>query len=325
MVNSVHLGWLSFGAVLMKLSDNLPDQSWKAVGEVAQPMEVELYLVGEMIKALGLAAESRLGSLLAPMFGLVVRGFAQKAAAFDLSVAQMGFTRSAQEWLSRWVGGLNIFGKERLPAEGPVLVAANHPGTFDGLAIAAALQRPDLKIVASGNPFFRSLPNVRNYFIYATRDTQVRVAAIRSSLRHLQDGGALLIFPYGRVEPDPLYFKQEARKTLARWSNSLELILRKAPQVKLVFAVNSGFVAPEYLRHPLLHLRKSIEERQILAEFLQVIQQVVFNRKIPHEPGILFSEPTCLADFTQSAEEFRQQVLAWVSKLMDACPSRRAS
>lgn len=310
---------------MMKLSDDLPDQSWKAVGEVAQPKEVEGYLVGEMIKALGLSAESRLGTLLAPMFGLVVRGFSQKAAAFDLSVAQKGLARAAQEWLSRWVGGLNVFGKDHLPSEGPMLVAANHPGTFDGLAVAAVLQRPDLKIVASGNPFFRSLPNVRKYFIYATRDTQVRIAAIRRSLRHLQDGGALLIFPYGRVEPDPLYFKQEARKTLTRWSDSLELFLRKAPQAKLIFAVNSGFVAPEYLRHPLLHLRKSIEEQQILAEFIQVIQQIVFNRRIAHEPGVLFSEPASLADFSQSAEGFRQQVHAWVSKLMDACQMQQLS
>jgi hypothetical protein len=304
----------------MKLTDDLPDQSWKAVGEVAQPREVARYLVAEMIKALGLSAESRLGALLAPMFSLVVRGFAQKAAAFDLSVAQKGFSRSAQEWLNRWVVGLNIHGKDHLPAEGPVLIAANHPGTFDGLAVAAVLQRPDLKIVASGNPFFRSLPNVRKYFIYATRDTQVRMAAIRSSLRHLQEGGALLIFPYGRVEPDPLYFKQEARKALARWSGSLELFLRKAPKAKLIFAVSSGFVAPEYLRNPLLRLHQSVEGRQILAEFIQVIQQVLFNRQSTNQPGIVFSEPTSLADFSESGEGFRAQMNAWVSKLMDASP-----
>jgi hypothetical protein len=309
----------------MKLTDDLADQSWKAVGEVAQPKEVERYLVAEMIKALGLSAETRLGAMLAPMFSLVVRGFAQKAAAFDISVAQKGFHRSAQEWLSRWVAGLNIFGKDHLPAEGPVLIATNHPGTFDGLAVAAALQRSDLKIVASGNPFFRSLPNVRETFIYVTRDTHVRMAAFRDILRHLKAGGALLIFPYGRVEPDPLYFKQEARQTLARWSNSLELILRKAPQAKLVFAVNSGFVAPEYLRLPLLRLYRSIEKQQILAEFIQVIQQTVFNRQTSFKPGIVFSEPACLADFAQSEEGFRLQVNAWVSTLIDACPTQQAS
>jgi 1-acyl-sn-glycerol-3-phosphate acyltransferase len=109
---------------------------------------------------------------------------------------------SAQEWLSKIVSGLNIFGKETLPQEGPVLIASNHPGTYDGLAIAAAVQRQDLKIVASGNPFFRSLPNVREYFIYATRDTHVRMAAIRTALRHLQAGGALLIFPINRTGQD---------------------------------------------------------------------------------------------------------------------------
>ena len=222
----------------MKLTDDVPDQSWKAVGEVAQPKEVEGYLVAEMTKALGLSVENRLGAWLAPFFGTIVRGFALKAVEFDEAVAQKGLQASAQEWLSKMVAGLNIFGKETLPQEGSVLIAANHPGTYDGLAIAAAVQRPDLKILASGNPFFRSLPNVREYFIYATRDTHVRMAAIRTALRHLQAGGALLIFPYGRVEPDPLYFKQEARMTLVRWSGSLELMLHKVPQAKLVFAVN---------------------------------------------------------------------------------------
>ena len=101
--------------------------------------------------------------------------------------------------------------------------------------------------------------------------------------------------------------------------------MRKAPGAKLVFAVNSGFVAPEYLRHPLLRLRKSIEEQQILAEFIQVIQQIVFNRQIPHKPRIVFSEPASLGDFAQSAEEFRQQVLAWVSKLMDVSQMQQPS
>ena len=296
--------------------NKLPDQSWRAVVEMAQPAEVEAYLVNEIFKAMGVRAESYWRSVLKPFFTQIVRGFAQQAAAFDLSVAQRGLYQSAQEWLGKWVPGLQISGEEQLPPNQPVIIAANHPGTFDSLAIASAIARPDLKIIAAGNPFFRTLPNVRNYLIYATRDIQVRMTTLRRGLRHLQTGGALLIFPFGKIEPDPLHFRDSARQTLGRWSESLELFLRKAPEARLVVAINSGFVAPEYLRNPLVRFQSSDENKQILAEFIQVIQQVVFNRRISNWPRLQFSEPAYFpGNLTRG--DIQAQIIAIASRLLD--------
>jgi hypothetical protein len=47
-----------------------------------------------------------------------------------------------------------------------LLVAANHPGAADGLVIAAALRRDDLKVVISDVPFTRAVPYGRKYLIY---------------------------------------------------------------------------------------------------------------------------------------------------------------
>lgn len=305
----------------MSIPDKLPDQSWKAVLEQARPEEVEVYLIDEIFKALGLRADSRWRAWFGHIFTPLVRSFAHKAVEFDQTVGRYGFRRAAQEWLRKWLPGLRVIGKEQLPLDGPLLIAANHPGTYDGLAVASAVSRQDLRIVASGNPFFRALPNTRQYFIYATRDIHVRVATIRNALRHLQSGGALLIFPYGRVEPDPLHYLQAAKKSLARWSASLKLILDKVPQVRLVIAINAGFVAHKYLYSPLARLRPRDEERQILAEFIQVIQQVIFDRRISDLPSVIFSEPLSLPELAADEEGIKDQIISTASRLLDRLPS----
>lgn len=294
----------------MQPADRLPDQSWKAVNNTAPADEVEEYLVDELVKALGLRADSHWRGWLRPLFAPLVRGFARQAVAFDQSVARHGFQHAAQEWLRKWIPDLQVNGREQLPGNGSLLIAANHPGTFDGLAIASQLERHDLKIVAAANPFFRALPNTRRHFIYSTLDTHVRMATLRNALRHLQSGGALLIFPSGKLDPDPLYFPQAAIKALMRWSASLELLLRKAPQVRLTIAINSGFVAPDYIRSPLVCLRPDGLERQKLAEFIQVIQQVVFNRQVHHQPSITFAALPPIDIPSQNTGSIHAQIIA---------------
>ncbi|MEW5868542.1 MAG: 1-acyl-sn-glycerol-3-phosphate acyltransferase [Chloroflexota bacterium] len=305
----------------MQPADKLPDQSWRAVVEAAHPAEVEGYLIDEIFKALGWRADSRWRDWFGPVFSPLVRGFACQAAAFDRSVAHHGFQCSAQDWLHKWIPGLQVVGEEHLPTDQPIVIAANHPGTFDGLAIASAVPRQDLKIVTAANPFFRTLPNARQYFIYSTLDTHVRMVTIRRALRHLQSGGALLIFPSGKLDPDPLHFRQAARQALTRWSASLELFLRKAPQARLVVAINSGFVAPEYLRNPLVRLRPGDDTRQKLAEFIQVIQQVVFNRRVSNQPQVAFAELDSSSYTLGNEGVIQAQIMATATRLMEIDPS----
>jgi len=304
----------------MDQPDKLPEQSWKAVVELAQPKEVEGYLIDEIFKALGARADSLLRAWLGPFFTPLVAGFARQAADFDANVARLGFQKSAQDWLQKWIPGLQLVGEQHLPSQGSLLIAANHPGTFDGLSIAAAVPRQDLKIIAAANPFFRALPNTRDYFVYATRDAYVRMATLRSALRHLQSGGALLIFPSGRLDPDPLHFKAAARQALEHWSASLNFLLKKAPLARLTLAINSGFVAAEYLQNPFVRIRSSDEGRQKLAETLQVIHQVVFNHRISSRPSVIFSEPIPAAQFMSNPEDIQAQILAIASCLMDTTP-----
>ncbi|NCW84740.1 MAG: lysophospholipid acyltransferase family protein [Oxalobacteraceae bacterium] len=94
---------------------------------------------------------------------------------------------------------------ERIPSFGPVVVTANHPfGGIDGLAAIAAIatRRPDLKVIATS--VLASIPAIRDLVIavdnFGLRECRAaNVTAARQALRHVWNGGALLIFPAGEV------------------------------------------------------------------------------------------------------------------------------
>jgi hypothetical protein len=192
--------------------------------------------------------------------------------------------------LPELVPGYELEGEENILPSGPLIVAANHPGTFDALVAAACLPRDDFKTIARGMPFLRSLPAIRLHLIFSTRDVGVKMAAARAAVQHLESGGVLLIFPAGDLEPDPACLPG-AIDSLSKWSASLELLLRKVPETKLQVAILSRLIAPGSLNHPLARMQKDPHRRQIVAEIMQVTQQMVFSQKSTLRPRISFGKP----------------------------------
>ncbi len=94
---------------------------------------------------------------------------------------------------------------EKLPASGPLLLAANHPfGALEGLILAAlcATIRPDLKILA--NHILCRIPEFQKLIIPvdvlgSNKGDAGNVSGLRAALRHLESGGALALFPAGVV------------------------------------------------------------------------------------------------------------------------------
>jgi hypothetical protein len=302
----------------MKTLDKLPDQSWNAVVEPASQGEVQGYLIDEIFKAMGLRADGLSRRCFGWVFMPFVKAFSRHASNFDQMVSRHGLQITTQEWLDRYIPGYQTRGATQIPAVGPLLIAANHPGTFDGMAIVSVIPRNDLKIVAAANPFFRCLPHTRQSFIYSTREPHVRMATLRSILWHLQNGGSLLIFPGGRLDPDPAYFPKAAQNALAGWSASLEFILQKVPQTKLILAINSGFVAPEYLNNCFTQILRQEAARQKLAEFIQVIHQLVFNRVVMNQPRVTFSQQIPYDHQTINSEEFRTLIYDTAIQLIES-------
>ena len=140
-----------------------------------------------------------------------------------------------------------VWGAGRVPEAGPLIIASNHPGAYDSLAIMASVPRPDLKVVISDVGFTRALAAAGQHFVYARNTPAGRAQALRISLRHLAGGGALLIYPHTEVEPDP-ETGAGAAEALGEWSRSLEIMLRRVPGTRLQVAIASGILLPRFIR-----------------------------------------------------------------------------
>jgi putative hemolysin len=93
----------------------------------------------------------------------------------------------------------------RVPADGPLIVAANHPlGGVDGLVLGAALRRVrgDVRLLA--NHLLARVPELRDtcFFVdpFDGPDTAARnLTGLRAAHLWVKHGGALVIFPAGEV------------------------------------------------------------------------------------------------------------------------------
>jgi hypothetical protein len=225
-----------------------------------------------------------------PLAWLPAHIFSKVGAGFDESVASFGFYEAARRVIPRFARGFEAFGQEHVPEEGSLLVVSNHPGSIDSLVIAANVPRKDFKIVAGKIPFINNLPATTRHMIYATPDTFDRMAVLRSAVEHLQGGGAMLIYPSGHVDPDPAVLPG-AEEGLREWSRSVELFMRKVPQTQLLVTIVSDVVSRGYLNSPLTKIRKGLREKQKLAEFIQIMQQMVIPGSVNLFPRITFDTP----------------------------------
>jgi hypothetical protein len=235
-------------------------------------------LLDETIQAMGLPAGRLSRALLRPLLYPPANRFARLGMIFDRYMVNGGFPVAARWALESHRVQLRLLDAEAVPSAGPLLVTSNHPGGIDCLALAAGLGRSDLKIVASGMPFLRNLPEVARHLILVSRvGAHARMSALRESIRHLEEGGALLIFPRGRVEPDPAFFA-EAESSIEKWSPSVRILIDSVPRLKWVMAVVSGVVSNKALEHPFARRKRELTERQLLAEFYQIARQVMSPR-----------------------------------------------
>jgi hypothetical protein len=244
----------------------------------------------EALRAIGLSTDSWLGATVTSALRAPSQRLAELLDRFDQLVARSGLYEASHWALSHFIQGMEVRGAELVPTNGPLLIAANHPGMMDGLVITANLPRPDLKIVASALPVFTNLQAMKEHLIYCTRNTYERLNVVRSAIQHLRQDGAVLIFPRGILEPDPAV-RDGAIESLERWSPSLEIMTRMVPQTAVVVAIVSGVLSSWSLKNPLTWLRRGGQERQNLAEVFQAVQHLLFPRSLKLNPRLQFSMP----------------------------------
>ena len=122
-----------------------------------------------------------------------------------------GAARPGVEWLARRIFDAEITGRENVPVQGPVVVAANHLSFLDPVMVALAIRR-NVRFLALDFLFNRSLLFDSLVACFGTIPISHEVAPIRA-MRHavseLQKGEVVGAFPEGRrvarwreVQPD---------------------------------------------------------------------------------------------------------------------------
>jgi hypothetical protein len=163
-----------------------------------------------------------------------------------------------------------------VPREGPLLLAANHPGLSDAVVLFANTPRADLRVLAAERPFLNALPNTSRYLLTVSEQPQVRFRLVRTAARHLRRGGAVLTFPGGKIEPDPAVMPG-AIEALEHWSASVDLFARLVPDLAVVPGIVSGVISSTALRNPLTFLRRKKEDREWLAATIQMMMPALRN------------------------------------------------
>lgn len=221
-----------------------------------------------------------LQALFTPLARVPASHFGGIAAEFYASVNNLGISQAALTALQNFNHTITVRGAEKIPHRGPLLLVSNHPGGLDSIGILSCMPRNDLKALVTDVKFMHLLDYYHRYVLYVDFKATGGMLALRDAIQHLRAGGALLLFAHGDVEPEPECFP-DAGDEIARWSPSIEIMLRKVPETVLQILTISGAVQKRFLQNPITHLRKQPARRQKLAEFLQVISSILFPKSIP--------------------------------------------
>ena len=272
----------------------------------------------DLLSAFGLSRlrHSVAGRPLELLSRVPARRLARQVATYDRVVGESGLEAGGAWALARLARRVEVEGRENVPRKGPLLLAVNHPGLGDSLALFATIPRTDLCVVAAERPFLNALPNTSRYLLTVAEASPGRFGLVRAATRHLRDGGAVLTFPGGRIEPDPAVLPG-AVEALERWSASMDLFARLVPGLTVVPVIVSGVLSPAALRNPLTRLRRRKEDREWLAATLQMMTPALRNVTT----RVMYGQPVHVGDPSDRAVSLAVQEEA--RRLIERCKAHR--
>jgi 1-acyl-sn-glycerol-3-phosphate acyltransferase len=249
----------------------------------------------EAAEALGWERGRPAGALARALLRPAAKRIACEFARCDEVFASRAVPEAARWALDHFSAGLEVAGLDRVPRRGPILLVANHPGLTDAVALLAALDRSDARIVAADYPFLHAMRGLGSRLIFLGASGTSQLSWIRAASRDLRSGGVVLLFPAGRLEPDPAVVGGE--DALLPWSDSVGLIARLAPTTQIVPAAVSGVLSARAFAHPLTRIRRTRRDRQRVATLLQMVD--ARYRRVTAR--VAFGDPVVAGDFDLSA------------------------
>jgi hypothetical protein len=272
-------------------------------------------ILDDLFKDFNQARKRWIRKLLEPLAFFPIHRFTRLMLSLDNTISQQGFRQALHDLAAYFVNDIDALGDENIPKDGPLLVVSNHPGTVDSAAIGAKLPRDDLQIIATGFPLLQRLPYASQHLIFIDPHAPLNLSGARSTINHLKAGGSVLIFPSGRVEPDPAIMPDAIDKIL-NWSSSIEFFLRKVPQTQVVVTIVSGVLSPLFLNNPINHLLQGIRDPLAIAEVSQVITQMVLKKRFRMNLNISFDLPQTVDDLRRDYGSAYQAIIEKANQLM---------
>lgn len=274
-------------------------------------------LVEEVFNALGFSktgfACRNLGWIIRP----IARRLAVMLVPIDQDLGKYGTQVAATNFLPPFVNEVKSRGAESIPATGPIIVASNHPGAYDSMAIVSQIPREDATFIISDIPLVKFMPNASKHAYFATNDSNTRTNSVRESIRLLERGGCLVIFATGLIDPDPEVWGEEAANLeIEGWSSSLEVFLKKVPETKLIVTITSGVLDSGWAKSRSIRIAKPGLERRRLAEFGQVISQLLRPGRKKYNPHISFAQPVTLDELGHGKGEAMSKIKARARALL---------
>lgn len=262
----------------------------------------------DLVSSFGWQNQPLLASMLRRIFASPAKKFAQQMASLDITVGEVGLTKASQQIMrTNYVRDVRVHGRENIPVNGPALFLSNHPGMADTISLFAAINRADLKIIALHRPFLVALQNITNQLFFIDDDPAQRMNAVRQVSAHLRNGGSVLTFPAGEIEPD-LQVYDGALDSLNNWIDSAGVFMRFAPDLKIVPVLVSGVIWQKTAQHWLTRLKRTRIEREKLAAALQLLMMITRNAR-PTVVHVRFAKPITLEEIGSTDSNAIHQVV----------------
>ena len=247
-------------------------------------------LLSQIMSVMGLKHTNLLTRVLHGIFQTPAHRMAKLLVELDQNIAQHNLYYAADVFVRNFVSRYECSGSDTIPKQGPLMVVSNHPAAYDVFILVAAIQRPDLMVLASDIQIIQMLPHMAEHIIPVPYHIPSRLETIKSTEKHLKNGGAIFLFPRGNIEPDPAV-SPGAEQSLSGWSSSIGHFVHNVPETASVVAAASGMLSAKWYKNPLINIWKKYEQRQKVAEIFQVASQLFTGRVPTTIPRVTFSPP----------------------------------